>query len=102
MRAYRPSGFDPRPHLAEIASPSLWIFGGRDPSVPVDRSIEVLEAIRRERGREITIRVFPEGNHLLHESAIGDRDEYPLLQRFVPGYLDSMVDWMRAASRRPR
>lgn len=102
MQAVRPSGFDPRPYLRTLESPSLWIFGGRDPSVPVDLSMEVLQTTRAELGRDIATQVFPAGNHILLESEVGNRDEYPLLQRFVPGFVDTMVDWMKARSLQSR
>ena len=50
MREYEPTGFDPRPYLDEIASPSLWLFGDKDRSVPVDLSVGILVDVRRERG----------------------------------------------------
>lgn len=95
LRASGPSGFDPRFHLGEIASPSLWIYGGHDESVPVDVSIEALEKIKKERGRDITIHLFPAGNHIQLECEVGDRAEFPLVRGFVPGYFELMVEWLR-------
>jgi dienelactone hydrolase len=94
MRNVQPSGFDPRPHIGRIRSPSLWIFGGRDPSVPVERSIAVLDSARSVAGSPIEVRSKAAGNHLMLDSEVGNRDEYPLLQRFVAGYFAEMVEWV--------
>ena len=38
-------GFDPAPLLRESRVPSLWVFGDRDDSIPVEASIAILEAL---------------------------------------------------------
>ena len=95
MRAYGVRGFDPRPFLRQIAGPSLWIFGDRDPSIPVEMSVAVLDSVRRFDQRPITIQRFKNGNHLILESEVGNRDEYPMLERYVPGYFEMMMTWIR-------
>ena len=95
MRAYGVRGFDPRPFLRQMAGPSLWIFGDRDPSIPVEMSVAVLDSMRRHHQRSITIQRFPNGNHLILESEVGNRDEYPMLERSVPGYFELMMTWIR-------
>jgi pimeloyl-ACP methyl ester carboxylesterase len=57
-----PSGYDPRPILAGLATPGLWIYGGLDTSVPVARSVAVLEGFRAQ-GRDYTTIVLPRLNH---------------------------------------
>lgn len=59
-----PSGFDPRPWLERMRAPGLWIYGGADTSVPVLRSIRILEEIREERDLPFTIQVVPDANHV--------------------------------------
>lgn len=95
MRTYGARGFDPRPFLRQISGPSLWIFGDRDPSIPVEMSVAVLDSMRRFYKRPITIQRFPSGNHLILESQVGNRDEYPMLERSVPGYFELMLTWIR-------
>jgi uncharacterized protein len=58
-----PSGFEPRPFLERMTGPGLWIYGGRDLSIPVDRSVRRLEGIRTSLGRDFTVVVVPELNH---------------------------------------
>jgi uncharacterized protein len=58
-----PSGFEPRPYLERMSHPGLWIYGGRDLSIPVDRSVRRLGEIRSSLGRDFTMVVVPELNH---------------------------------------
>lgn len=57
-----PSGFDPAPYIARMKTPGLWLFGGSDKSIPVDRSVTVLERMKRQ-GKDFTIVVFPGAGH---------------------------------------
>jgi len=58
-----PSGFDPKPFLQAMTMPGLWQYCLQDTSVPVDRSIAVLEQIRGAFGLNFTIQSFPDCNH---------------------------------------
>lgn len=57
------SGFEPRPYLERMSRPALWIYGGLDLSIPVNRSVQRLNSIRDAAGRDFTIVVVPELNH---------------------------------------
>jgi hypothetical protein len=63
LTAAGPSGFEPRPYLERMSRPGLWIYGGRDLSIPVDRSVRRLAEIREMFGRDFTVVVVPELNH---------------------------------------
>lgn len=63
VRAAGPSGFDPRPLLRTYRVPGLWIYGARDGSQPTVLDVEVLERLKVEQGRDLTIEVFPELGH---------------------------------------
>jgi dienelactone hydrolase len=62
LEAAGPSGYDPRPVLGELDTPGLWIYGGLDLSVPVARSVAVLDSLRAQ-GRDYTAVVIPRLNH---------------------------------------
>jgi hypothetical protein len=62
LDAAGPSGYDPRPVLAGLPTPGLWIYGALDTSLPVARSAAVLEALRAQ-GRDFTSIVVPRLNH---------------------------------------
>ena len=61
----------------------------------VEMSVAVLDSVRRFDQRPITIQRFKNGNHLILESEVGNRDEYPMLERYVPGYFEMMMTWIR-------
>jgi pimeloyl-ACP methyl ester carboxylesterase len=83
--------YDPVPTLASLETPSLWIFGGEDSSMPTDWSIDELEKLI-ETGRPIEIELFPEAEHgiLIFEE---DGEERRYLG-YAPGYLQKQVEWV--------
>jgi pimeloyl-ACP methyl ester carboxylesterase len=58
-----PSGYDPRPVLGGLATPGYWIYGALDTSVPVARSVRVLDSLRT-LGRPFDSIVIPRLNHV--------------------------------------
>ena len=79
-----PHGFDPLPVLARSKTPSLWLLGARDLSIPTERSRQALEKLRAQ-GAPITVKVYPDGNHGLHSETTGKR---------LPFYEDT-VEWLK-------
>jgi pimeloyl-ACP methyl ester carboxylesterase len=78
-----PSGFDPRPYLARMTSHGLWLYGGQDRSQPTDRSVAMLEHLKRTRGRAFTVHVFPQAGHGLLDVTPTDPRALPTLVRWV-------------------
>jgi uncharacterized protein len=93
MKNYVPRGFDPVPYLRAQTADGLWIYGGKDESVPVDMSIENLRLLQKE-GKPFQVMTFPKGQHVMWEAEDGSRQHMPLLKRFVPGYYEAMTDWI--------
>jgi pimeloyl-ACP methyl ester carboxylesterase len=60
----KPSRFDPRPTLARLGIPVLWLYGARDMSQPVAKDLVVLRRLRRA-GKEFDIVVFQNASHAL-------------------------------------
>jgi pimeloyl-ACP methyl ester carboxylesterase len=87
--------YDPYPTVSALETPSLWIFGGQDSSMPSGDSIDKLE-ILREAGRPIDVKVFPDAEHgiLLYNGDSFDREYLG----YAPGYLDLQVRWIREQS----
>lgn len=79
-----PTGFDPVPVLARGKTPSLWLLAARDLSTPAERSRQTLEKLR-EQGAPITVKVYPDGNHGLHDVSTGRR---------LP-YVEDTIEWLR-------
>ena len=80
-------GFDPLPILTRMKTPTLWLLGERDLSIPTERSFKTLEKLRQQ-GVPITIKVYPNGDHGLHDALTGKR---------LP-YWEDTVDWLRNQS----
>ena len=79
--------FDPRDALSRLNIPGLWIFGGRDRNVDVDRSIARLTELIVAGHANYSYRMFPEYDHGLggeHEDVI-----------------DPSLAWIREVIRRP-
>ena len=71
MNTYNgPAGYEPLPVLARSKTPTLWLFGERDIDIPARRSVTILKEIQG-RGAPFTIKVYPNGNHNLEDSATG-------------------------------
>lgn len=71
----RPAGFDPVPLLRSSNVPGYWVFGSRDASIPVTRSIDILDGLIAE-GRPYRYEVIDGADHLLltRAGAIPDFD----------------------------
>ena len=80
----------PGHYLANVRCPVLAIFGERDTSLPVDRSVSLYEKYLGVAGNDaVTIRVFPDASHTIR---IDDE--------FAPGYFELMLNWLRMVSAR--
>ncbi len=79
-----PHGFDPVPVIARSKTPSLWLLGARDLSIPAERSRQALEKLK-DQGAPITVKVYPNGDHGLHDVSNGRR---------LPYYEDT-IDWLK-------
>jgi hypothetical protein len=62
-----PSGFDPKPFLAQLTIPALWLYGTADREVPVDQSVALLNQLKGQ-GKDFTIVTFPGAGHGLLDS----------------------------------
>lgn len=83
---HRTDDFDPRTVLSNLSLPSLWVFGGRDDSIPVELSVSRLEGLIKDGHPDFEYRVFPEGGHGL---------DYP---GKAPEAYHFMIDWIRSTA----
>jgi dipeptidyl aminopeptidase/acylaminoacyl peptidase len=72
-----PHGFVPETALQNLEVPSLWLFGAQDDSIPVPLSIEILDSIIADQGKDFTYIVYPNGDHSLADADTGAY--YPFL-----------------------
>jgi len=80
--------YDPSPFLAELDTPMLYILAGKDVNVPFDQSVALLEELKLEHHKNITIKSYPEADHYLYRW-----DWLPIEGLYVPGYLDLIGNW---------
>jgi uncharacterized protein len=89
-------GVDPMPWIRKLHVPAVWVYGGRDEHVPSRMSVQRLEPVAHERGRDFAIRVFPRANHALVETKTGLTSEMLRSDRFAPGLFRFVTAWLRA------
>lgn len=82
--------FDPAPIYGRLRIPILFLLGELDREVPVEDTVAVLERVRQETGRDITVRVFAGADHQIElPRRLSSRP------RFAPGYLETTLEWTR-------
>lgn len=75
---------NPADFLTKVRCPVLAIFGKKDTSIPVEKSVALYEQYLREAGNEaVTIKVFANASHTIR---VGEN--------FALGYFNLMVDWL--------
>jgi dienelactone hydrolase len=77
-----PSGFDPRPSLAQMSIPGIWAYGGADRSIPADECISVIRSLKAQ-GKDFTVVVFPGAGHGLLDNQPSDPRALATLARWV-------------------
>ena len=82
--------YDPGPDLDQLTTPTLAIFGGNDPLVPVHASIARLRDTAERAARLQQTTVFPGAGHRLQAGASP-----------APGYLACLATWSREPRVRP-
>ena len=88
--------FEPAAVLRRVSCPVFAAFGGRDVQVPEAVNRARLEAGLKDAGnQQVTIRVYPEANHLFMSAVTGQLAEYATLPKaFVPSLLDDLAGWI--------
>lgn len=69
-----PGGYDPVSRIQKMKTPSLWIFGGKDVSIPVKRSIHLFDSIKQSKQTLLDIKLYPDADHGLYNT--GKREDY--------------------------
>jgi len=93
--------FSPRSLLEKITCPVLAIFGDKDTIVDFKESARVYaEALRKAGNQDVTIKIFPNADHIIFSSATGGGKELEQsfqrpIKVFAPGYLEAMGDWLQ-------
>jgi uncharacterized protein len=78
--------FDPAPVYESLSVPVLAILGGADPLVPARETAAILERIKREKNKDITVAILAGADHNMNR---------PTGQRPVPEYIETMINWIQ-------
>lgn len=100
VRRAGPGGFDPMPSIRAMRIPAIWLYGGKDRTVPSRLCVERLDPVTREPGRDFSYRVFPGGTHGLILTANGLQAEAAASNRFVDGLWPTLRAWLEARNLR--
>jgi uncharacterized protein len=94
-------GFDPADFLTKVKCPVFAMFGAKDTQVPPSLNRQPLEAALAKAGNtRLTVKVYPEANHLFIKANTGQPTEYPMLEKvFVPGVLEDLESWVKSVAR---
>jgi dipeptidyl aminopeptidase/acylaminoacyl peptidase len=79
-----PHGFDPLPSLETIDIPGLWMFGSYDRSIPVALSVENLDVLITQQGKDYSYIIYSNADHNLLDINT---------KQFFPAINDA-VDWI--------
>ena len=88
--------YDPRPALGGLAVPTLALFGGKDTQVDADQNQSAMEAAFASSGNgDITVKRFPEMNHLFQSAGSGSPSEYGMIEEtMAPEVLETISGWI--------
>lgn len=86
--------YEPRPVLASLTMPALWVLGAEDREAPPDTTIPILEELQAE-GTPIDVAIFPDADHGIIEFETLD-DGSRASTRYSDGYHRLLVDWIRS------
>jgi pimeloyl-ACP methyl ester carboxylesterase len=88
--------YDPAPALEKVKCPVLMLFGELDLQVPPSQNREPMEnALIKGGNKDYKVVVFPKANHMFITANTGSPSEYNSLPKeFVPGFLDTVKDWI--------
>lgn len=87
---------DPAPALEKARCPVLALFGQYDLQVPAETNKKAIQAaLLKAKNRDVTMKIFPNANHLFLYTRTGSLKEYATMKKeFVPGFLETMSKWI--------
>jgi hypothetical protein len=96
--------YGPSLALEKVKCPLLALFGGLDLQVLAELNKNAMEsALKKGGNKDYTFRIFPKANHLFLNAITGSPSEYSRLKKeFVPGFLETMSDWIAKRVTIPR
>jgi len=88
--------FDPVPIYAKVTCPVLAIYGMYDFTLPVEESIERIEAALKVSGNtDYTIKILSNAGHGILETKGSALSDFVSPPKAAHGYFDMMADWLQ-------
>lgn len=93
--------YNPAPALEKVKCPVLAINGEKDLQVPPKENLEAIKkALTKGGNKKVTIKEFPNLNHLFQECKTGSPDEYATIeQTFSPTSLTEILKWLQTQTK---
>ena len=93
--------YDPLADARRVRAPTLVLQGATDRQVTAEQAEELAAAVRAGGNRDVTVRVFPDVNHLLVHDPSGAFAGYRSLPSYAvrPDVLGAVTDWLAARIR---
>ena len=79
-------GFDPQEKIKRMKAPSLWVFGGKDVSIPIKKTISILKKLKEEEKLPLEIKLYPEGDHGIFNRSLNKNE----------GHVEFVTEWIKA------
>lgn len=88
--------FEPKHYLEKVKCPVLVLNGEKDLQVAPKTNMEgIKNALIKARNKNVTLKEYPNLNHLFQECITGTTEEYGAIeQTFSPEVLQDMKDWI--------
>ena len=88
--------YDPAPALERVKCPVLAVNGNKDLQVPANVNLQAISnALKKGGNRKVTVKEYPNLNHLFQECTTGSPAEYAVIeQTFSPDVLNDLADWI--------
>ena len=88
--------YDPLTTASKVKVPVLILQGATDQQVTADQAEELAEAIRKGGNRNVTVRVYPDRNHLFLEDKSGIPAGYARLPsgKIGPEVMGEIAEWL--------
>lgn len=89
--------YDPLATIRKVRQPILILQGALDRQVTAEQAGMIEEAARRSGNRDVTVRLFPNLNHLFLPARSGAETEYARLETHSLGdeVLQAIADWLQ-------
>ena len=93
--------YDPAVALRTVTIPTLALNGEKDVQVPFKQNLPAIEAALKAGGNtDVTVRSFPNLNHLFQTSRTGLPAEYAQIEEtMAPVVLETIADWILARAK---